>query len=108
MEIDHLKILQACLDTVKDNPAWIVNSFGSVIANNSSAEDFIFNDIDFDRNLNKINNKIYKTSIKEMNHGTGCFLYELIDEEAIKEKLGASIDKLALYLENTTYNSINY
>ena len=37
MEIDHLKILQACLDTVKDNPAWIVNSFGSVIAKAGTA-----------------------------------------------------------------------
>lgn len=108
MEIDHFKILQACLDTVKDNPAWIVNSFGSVIANNSAADSLNFHDIDFNKSLNKINNKIFKTSVKEMNHGTNCFLYEIIDQEAVKEKLGESIDRLALYLENSNYNSINY
>ncbi len=103
MDIIASKLLQACLDTSHHNPVWIIDQFGSIVASNCKAEEFNFHDIDFNSALVKINNSVWKVSIKELNHGTNCYLYELENEE--DNRLQNSVDKLAEFLEKRTFKS---
>jgi hypothetical protein len=88
------KILEACLDTVKGHPAWITDNLGTVIAMNQKASYCNVELINSNETKVNINGKKYNYSYQELNHGTNCFLHELIDEDDLDYKLQQSINAL--------------
>jgi len=88
------KILEACLDTTHNHPAWITDQLGTIIAMNSKASECNLLSLNLDNSDIIINNKHYHYYSKEMNHGTGCFLHELIEEDDLDYQLEKSIQNL--------------
>jgi nitrogen fixation protein len=88
------KLLEACLDTINDHPAWITDELGAIIASNLSSHSIDLDKIDINEPIIKVNNKKYKYFTKELNHGTNCYLHELKDQSEVYNELLKSIDDL--------------
>jgi hypothetical protein len=100
------KVLEACLDTTYNHPAWITDQLGAIIALNNCAIDCNVSNLDFQDGKVCINGVNYKHTFQELNHGTNCFLHELVDEEDLNIQLQKSIDSLEAAINRRNKNSI--
>jgi hypothetical protein len=100
------KLLEACLDTINDHPAWITDALGAVIASNLKSHSIDVDNLDLTQTLVKVNDKKFKYSCRELNHGTNCYLHELKDQSEVYQELLKSIDDLEARL-NKRRNQIS-
>ena len=90
-------LLEATLDSLS-NPAWISDRNGGTILNDQ-AQHLVVDGFSIksamllkERSFISFKNKKFKLYIKELNHGTDCFLHELkIEDDAIRLRECASV-----------------